>query len=197
MKFRFTLTPFNTGPACGPRALIPQQDGGGEASQASLPAPPWSHGDQNWGRGGVWTKVNENVILRWWIQCSSVQSLSCVRLFEFVQTHVHWVGDAIQPSHPLSAALPISLSSVCLSLSAIQPCLAQWSPATPGYSILPWGPGSPSLRAHTSLPRKARTGSSGSHTAAKRRGPSAGPALLPGTRGIISSPPSKLSNTVS
>ena len=59
-----TLTPFNTGPACGPRALIPQQDGGSEASQASLPAPPWSHGDQNWGRGGVWTKVNENVILR-------------------------------------------------------------------------------------------------------------------------------------
>ena len=37
------ITPFNTGPACGPGALIPQQDGGGEASQANLPAPPWSH----------------------------------------------------------------------------------------------------------------------------------------------------------
>ena len=24
-------------------------------------------------------------------------------LLEFVQTHVHWVGDAIQPSHPLSS----------------------------------------------------------------------------------------------
>ena len=55
---------------------------------------------------------------------SSVQSLSCVRLFatpwtapcqaslhqlpEFTQTHVHWVCDAIQPSHPLSSpSLPI------------------------------------------------------------------------------------------
>ena len=51
---------------------------------------------------------------------SSVQSLSRVWLFvtpwtaarqssvyhqlpEFTQTHVHWVGDAIQPSHPLSS----------------------------------------------------------------------------------------------
>ena len=25
------------------------------------------------------------------------------QLLEFTQTHVHWVGDAIQPSHPLSA----------------------------------------------------------------------------------------------
>ena len=54
----------------------------------------------------------------------SVQSLSRVRLFvtpltaahqaslfhhqlpEFTQTHVHWVGDAIQPSHPLSSPYP-------------------------------------------------------------------------------------------
>ena len=54
----------------------------------------------------------------------SVQSLSRVRLFvtpmncstpslpvyhqlpEFTQTHVHWVGDAIQPSHPLSTPSP-------------------------------------------------------------------------------------------
>jgi len=27
---------------------------------------------------------------------------------EFTQTHVHWVGDAIQPSHPLSSFLPYS-----------------------------------------------------------------------------------------
>ena len=55
------------------------------------------------------------------VQCSSVQSLSCVRLFETLwqnarppypsptpgvyQTHVHWVGDAIQPSHPLLSRL--------------------------------------------------------------------------------------------
>ena len=54
---------------------------------------------------------------------SSVQSLSCVRLcdpvdcntpsfpvhhqlLEFTQTHVHRVGDAIQPSHPLSSPSP-------------------------------------------------------------------------------------------
>ena len=55
---------------------------------------------------------------------SSVQSLSHVQLFvtptdcstpgfpvyhqlwELTQTHVHWVGDAIQPSHPLSSPSP-------------------------------------------------------------------------------------------
>ena len=54
---------------------------------------------------------------------SSVQSLSCFRLcdpmdrstlglpvhhqlLEFTQTHVHWVGDAIQPSHLLSSPSP-------------------------------------------------------------------------------------------
>ena len=56
-------------------------------------------------------------------QFSSVQSLSCVWLFatpwtaacqasihrwipEFTQTHVHWVSDAIQPTHPLSSPSP-------------------------------------------------------------------------------------------
>ena len=28
------------------------------------------------------------------------------QLLEFTQTHVHWVGDAIQPSHPLSYSSP-------------------------------------------------------------------------------------------
>ena len=54
---------------------------------------------------------------------SSVQSLSCVRLcdpmhgstpdlpvhhqlLESTQTHVHWVGDAIQPPHPLLSPSP-------------------------------------------------------------------------------------------
>ena len=57
------------------------------------------------------------------VQFSSVQLLSHVRLFatpwpctpglsvphqlpEFIQTHVHRVGDAIQPSHPLSSPSP-------------------------------------------------------------------------------------------
>ena len=58
------------------------------------------------------------------VQFSSVHLLSLVRLFwdpmncstpglpvhhhlpEFTQTHVHWVGDAIQPSHPLLSPSP-------------------------------------------------------------------------------------------
>ena len=32
------------------------------------------------------------------------------RLLEFTQTHVHWVGDAIQPSHPLSSLSPPALN---------------------------------------------------------------------------------------
>ena len=60
-------------------------------------------------------------------QFSSVQSLSHVRLFatpltaarqaflsitnsEFTQTHVHRVGDAFQPSHPLSSPSPLAPS---------------------------------------------------------------------------------------
>ena len=72
------------------------------------------------------------------VQFSSVQSLSHVRLFatswtaarhclpvhhqlpEFTQTHIHWVGDAIQPSHPLSSPSPPALS-----VSQHQ-CLFQW-----------------------------------------------------------------------
>ena len=34
------------------------------------------------------------------------------QLLEITQTHVHWVGDAIQPSHPLSSPSPPAL---CLS----------------------------------------------------------------------------------
>jgi hypothetical protein len=41
-------------------------------------------------------------------------------LLEFAQTHVHWIGDAIQPSHPLS---PPSL--LVLNLSQHQG-LSQW-----------------------------------------------------------------------
>ena len=33
-------------------------------------------------------------------------SLSITNSREFTQTHVHWVGDAIQPSHPLSSPSP-------------------------------------------------------------------------------------------
>ena len=32
------------------------------------------------------------------------------QLTEFVQTHLHWMGDAIQPSHPLSSPSPPALN---------------------------------------------------------------------------------------
>ena len=32
------------------------------------------------------------------------------RLLEFTQTHAHWVGDAIQPSHPLSSPSPLAFN---------------------------------------------------------------------------------------
>ena len=69
----------------------------------------------------VWLKI------LWWIAFSSVQFTSVTQsgptlcdttnhsrpglpahhqLPEFTQTHVHWVGDAIQPSHPLSSPSP-------------------------------------------------------------------------------------------
>ena len=31
-------------------------------------------------------------------------------LLEFAQTHVHWVGDASQPSHPLSPSSPLAVN---------------------------------------------------------------------------------------
>ena len=36
-------------------------------------------------------------------------SLSFYHHLEFAQTHVHWVGDAIQPSHPLLSPSPPSI----------------------------------------------------------------------------------------
>ena len=58
------------------------------------------------------------------VQFSSVQSINCVLLLvtpwtatsqaslsitnSCTQTHVHWVGDAIQPFHPLSSSSPPS-----------------------------------------------------------------------------------------
>ena len=43
------------------------------------------------------------------------------QLLEFTQTAVHWVGDVIQPSHPLSSPSPLSSSSPpALNLSSIR-----------------------------------------------------------------------------
>ena len=71
-----------------------------------------------------------NLFIYLWFQFSSIQLLSCVWLFcdsmdcsipgfpihhqlpEFTQTHVHWVGGAIQPSHPLSSPSPSVFPSI-------------------------------------------------------------------------------------
>ena len=41
----------------------------------------------------------------WWINCRTPGLLVHYQLPELTQTHVHWVGDAIQPFHPLSSLL--------------------------------------------------------------------------------------------
>ena len=44
------------------------------------------------------------------IDCSTPGLPVYHQLPEFTQTHVHWVGDAIQPSHPLSSPSPPALT---------------------------------------------------------------------------------------
>jgi len=94
------------------------------------------------------------------VQFSSVQSLSRVRLCdpmnhstpglpvhhqlpEFTQTHVHRVGDAIQPSHPLSSpshlSLSVFISHLCPSIrSSISICRVNgdYSDGNIGISLL-------------------------------------------------------------
>ena len=76
-----------------------------------------SWGDSEWRKTGYWS----------WVQFSSVQSLNRVWLFvtpwttarqaslsitnpPSLPTHVHWVGDAIQSSHPLSSFSPLTFN---------------------------------------------------------------------------------------
>ena len=86
-----------------------------------------------------------------------VQSLSCVQLcnpmdwstpsfpvlhylLEFPQTHVHWVSDAIQPSHPLLASflLPLISASIRIVSSEWALCI-RWPNigASASASVLP------------------------------------------------------------
>ena len=44
------------------------------------------------------------------MNCSTLGLPVHHQLTEFVQTHVHWLGDAIQPSHPLSSPSPPALN---------------------------------------------------------------------------------------
>ena len=44
------------------------------------------------------------------MNCSMLGLPAHHHLLEFTQTHVHWVGDAILPSHPLSSPSPLALN---------------------------------------------------------------------------------------
>ena len=44
------------------------------------------------------------------IDCSTTGLPVHHQLLEFIQTHVLWVGDAIQPSHPLSSSSPLAFN---------------------------------------------------------------------------------------
>ena len=61
------------------------------------------------------------------------------QLAEFTQTHVHWVGDAIQPSHPLSSPSPPAPNP------SQHQSLFQWVKST-------WGGQSIGVSASTSVP---------------------------------------------
>ena len=58
------------------------------------------------------------------------------QLPEFTQTHVHWVSDAIQPSHPLSSPSPPILKSFPASGSLQMSQLFAWGGQSTGVSAL-------------------------------------------------------------
>ena len=112
-----------------------------------------------------WKIVNKN----WGIQTNSVQFSSVTQLCptrcdpmnrskpslpvhhqlpESTQTHVHWVGDAIQPSHPLSSPSPPALNLSASGSFPMSQLLAPGGPSigvTASTSVLPmnnqyWSP---------------------------------------------------------
>ena len=64
--------------------------------------------------GGKWFKGRILLLFSHSVVSNSLQPMDCStlgfpvlhHLLELDQTHVHWVGDAIQPSHPLSSPSP-------------------------------------------------------------------------------------------
>ena len=69
-------------------------------------------------RSGVWDEKHLCccLVVKSWLtlcnpmDCSVPGSPVLHRLLEFAQIHVHWVGDAIQSSHPLSPPSPPALN---------------------------------------------------------------------------------------
>ena len=58
------------------------------------------------------------------------------QLLEFTQTHVHWVSDAIQPSHPLSSPFPPAPKSLPASGAFPMSQLFTWGGQSTGVSAL-------------------------------------------------------------
>ena len=58
------------------------------------------------------------------------------QLPEFTQTHVHWVSDAIQPSHPLSSPSPLAPNPSQASESFPMSRLFAWGSQSTGVSAL-------------------------------------------------------------
>ena len=90
--------------------------------QVPISVCPWSHLEESYNLNSVYPhSTSQRFLVKVNLQFSSVQSFSHVRLFEtpwtatlpvhcqlpeFTQTHVHWVSNAIQPSHPLPSPSP-------------------------------------------------------------------------------------------
>ena len=74
-------------------------------------APVSSHSDQHWGYYVCCCSVAQLCpTLCDLMDCSTAGFPVLYYLLEFAQTHVHWVGDAIQPSRLLSSPSPPALS---------------------------------------------------------------------------------------
>ena len=68
------------------------------------------------------------------------------QLLEFTQTHVHWVGDAIQPSHPLSSSSPSSSIFLSIRVFSNESALHIRLPKYWSFSISPISPSILSIR---------------------------------------------------
>ena len=71
------------------------------------------------------------------INCSTPCSPVLHYLLEFAQTHVHWVGDAIQPSHPLLPTSPLALNLSSIRVFSKESALLIGWPKDWSFSISP------------------------------------------------------------